>query len=131
MSAVTEYAEAQELFYQRYERYDLERFNRWLLDRPAIVQDLVRRFPPDALYRKLSTGQIVTVVAYSEAGTLRVYVEPDCAGPATAACEVYGVPPNDLVFANKEEVLAAQAKYAPLQPMVKYIIAGVKRGKAK
>jgi CYTH domain-containing protein len=46
----------------------------WLKTRPASVRRLCERLPPDRLYRMKSTGQRVTLIAYSENDTVRVNI---------------------------------------------------------
>ena len=52
-------------------------FNEWLQGRPNCIIDMVKRYPPDVLYRMKSTGQRVTIIAYAEDGTVRVLVSGD------------------------------------------------------
>ena len=52
-------------------------FKEWLQGRSDIILDMVKRYPPDVLYRMKSTGQRVTIIAYAEDGTVRVLVSGD------------------------------------------------------
>lgn len=49
----------------------------WVAKLPAVSRDLAERFPPNYLYRLKSTGQRVTIKAYSDKGTLSVAVSGD------------------------------------------------------
>lgn len=44
----------------------------WLSTRPAVIQDMVRKYPPDKRYRNTETGQLGYILAYSEDGTVRM-----------------------------------------------------------
>lgn len=59
-------------------------FEKWLLTRPKVIQELGRKFPPgeykiaeDAPYSITCSGTIVSIVAYNENGTIRVAVLPE------------------------------------------------------
>lgn len=59
-------------------------FEEWLLTRPKIIQELGRKYPPGeykiaegAPYAITCPGTIVSIVAYSENGTIRVAVLPE------------------------------------------------------
>ena len=54
-----------------------EGWREWVATRPPAVQDLCRRYPPDRLYRMQPTGSRVTLVSYSESGTVTVRVSGD------------------------------------------------------
>ena len=67
----------------------------WVSIRPPVVADLCRRYPPDRLYLMKPTGQRVTLVSYSENGTVTVDVS------AQWNClmferQVFGVDPTSL-----------------------------------
>ena len=49
-------------------------FDEWVASRPPVVQEIIRKLPPDRLYRMKSTGHRVTLIAYAEDGTVRVNV---------------------------------------------------------
>lgn len=49
-------------------------FEKWVATRPDLIQQMVRQFPPDRLYRMRSTGHRVLIHAYSESGTVTVLV---------------------------------------------------------
>jgi hypothetical protein len=38
----------------------------WVASRPAIIQDLCKRFPPDRLYHLKTSNHRVTIVSYKE-----------------------------------------------------------------
>ena len=73
-------------------------WERWVGARPAPVQALCRRFPPNRLYWLDPPGQVVSVLAYGEAGTLTVLVDP-ADNPdrlMLLGLRVFGIPPEDL-----------------------------------
>ena len=51
------------------EYYELEE---WLSDRPQVVKDMARKYPPWNEYRIKSTGQTAILYSYSENGTVTV-----------------------------------------------------------
>lgn len=67
----------------------------WVSSRPPVVQDLCRRFPPDRLYAMKPGGQRVTVVSYSEDGTVTVHVRAEW-NFVIFQREVFGVDPTHL-----------------------------------
>jgi hypothetical protein len=74
---------------------DEKGWNDWVATRPPEVQELCRRLPPDRLYRMKSTGQRVTLLSYSENGTVRVSVSGDY-NFVTFERQVFGVNADDL-----------------------------------
>lgn len=70
-------------------------FREWVESRPSVVQDLVRRYPPNVLYRMKTSGNRGTIVAYAEDGTVRVRVRPEY-NLLDFPREVFGVHPSDL-----------------------------------
>ncbi len=52
-------------------------WDKWVAERPACVQELCRKYPPDRLYKMKTTGQRVTLVSYAEDGTVRVNVSAE------------------------------------------------------
>lgn len=75
--------------------FDMDGFNAWLVGRPAIIQALAARIPPDRLYCIKSTGQRVTLHSYSEGGTVTVNVTGQynlCAFDT----QVFGLNPDNL-----------------------------------
>jgi len=56
-------------------RYDMEMFNEWLKDRPACIQELAAKYPPNRLYSYAPHGQLVTLESYFEDGTVSVSIE--------------------------------------------------------
>ena len=73
-------------------------WERWVAARPAPVQALCRRFPPNRQYWLNPPGQVVSVLAFNESGTLTVLVEPEDNPHALMllAQRVFGIPPEDL-----------------------------------
>ena len=92
--------------------FDTAGFQTWLAERPQVIQDLARRWPPNVVYRLKTTGQIVVLQAYSENGTVRVYVIPECAGPITGGTSVFGIDPADLELVSDEQIEAQQRRFA-------------------
>ena len=67
----------------------------WVASRPPVVADLCRRYPPDRLYMMKPTMQRVTLVSYSENGTVTVDVGSQW-NFVTFEREVFGVDPANL-----------------------------------
>jgi hypothetical protein len=77
---------------------ELASWREWVSSRPPAVKALCEKLPPWHYYDMPKTGQIVTVEAYSENGTVRVNVVGDQISiPAIVSFDVFGVPPDDLV----------------------------------
>lgn len=72
-----------------------ESWDEWVATRPPVVQELCRRLPPDRLYRMRPTGHRVTLVSYSENGTVTVDVGGEF-NAVTFERQVFGVNPDDL-----------------------------------
>lgn len=69
----------------------------WVNTRPAAVAANCKLVPPDRLYELNPTGQRVTIEAYAEDGTVRVYVDPEYnEGWRISGHEVFGIDPKDL-----------------------------------
>jgi hypothetical protein len=76
----------------------LASWDEWVAGRPPAVREMCESFPPWHYYDMPKTGQIVTVRAYAEDGTMRVLVVGDQISiPAIVPLEVFGVPAEDLV----------------------------------
>ena len=71
-------------------------WNEWVSTRPPVVQDLCRRYPPDRLYVLKTTGKRVTILAYSEDGTVIVDVSAQWNNNLLVERVVFGVAPNNL-----------------------------------
>jgi hypothetical protein len=69
--------------------------NEWLQGRPDCIIDMVKRYPPNVLYRMKSTGQRVTIIAYAEDSTVRVLVSGDY-NAIIFDREVFGISLEDL-----------------------------------
>jgi len=52
---------------------DPEGWEQWLSGRPAMIQDMARKYPPNHVYR-MNTGHRCRIVAYDESGTVRVVI---------------------------------------------------------
>ena len=72
-----------------------ESWDEWVATRPPVVQWLCRRLPPDRLYRMKPNRQRVTLVSYSENGTVTVAVSGEF-NAVTFERQVFGVNPDDL-----------------------------------
>ena len=73
------------------ELIDQAGWEEWVSTRPPIVQELCRKYPPDRLYLLNPSGQRVTIVSYSEDGSVTVNVSG-----LFLDREVFGIDPNDL-----------------------------------
>jgi len=63
----------------------------------AAVKAICERLPVDRLYELSPTGQRVTIEAYAEDGTLRVFVDPRFnEGWRISGHQVFGINPDDL-----------------------------------
>ena len=67
----------------------------WVSSRPPVVEALCRRYPPDRLYSMKPHGLRVTLVSYSESGTVTVDVSAQW-NFVTFGRQVFGVDPADL-----------------------------------
>jgi hypothetical protein len=77
-------------------------FNEWVKTRPDYIQELIEKYPPDALYRINKTGQIVTIYLYSEDGTVTVDVSGEF-NLQMIDLRVFGVDPLDLTECDLPE----------------------------
>jgi hypothetical protein len=75
--------------------FDEAGFETWLATRPPVIQALARRLPPDRLYRLASSGHRVTILSYSEAGTVTVIVS-GLYNLVMFDRRVFGIDPDDL-----------------------------------
>jgi hypothetical protein len=76
---------------------DEQAWREWVDTRPPVVKAICERLPPDRLYELSPTGQRVTLEAYAEDGTLRVYVDPDYNEFwRFTGHQVFGINPDDL-----------------------------------
>jgi hypothetical protein len=72
-------------------------WDEWVASRPDAVRKVAEGMPPWFYYDYQETGQIVTIEAYAEDGTLRVTVVGDRISiPTIIPFEVFGVKPEDL-----------------------------------
>lgn len=86
---------------------DGELFNQWFSERPDIIQEMIKKHPPNLLYLLKSSNHRVTLVSYSEDGTITVNVSGDY-NLVMFERSVFGVYPDDLVecdLPTKEEKL--------------------------
>ena len=110
-------------------------WDKWVANRPAVIQELCRRLPGDRLYRLKSYNQRVTLCSYSEDGTVTVIVSGKY-NFVTFDRKVFGISPDDLeecdlpdpeeligtVFTEKKDI------YAFIEAEMPIILAGRKRG---
>lgn len=71
----------------------MEEYNAWLVTRPQVIQDMAASHPPFHYYRMQSTGQLVSILAFSEDRTVRVHVHDEL---GLMDFEVFGVDIDDL-----------------------------------
>lgn len=76
---------------------DLNDYDGWVASRPPAVQKVIKKYPPDTLYRLKTTDQIVTIYSYSEDGTVTVDITHDLNPHKPAGLTVFGIDPADLV----------------------------------
>lgn len=74
---------------------DVDGWNAWVSTRPAAVQDLCKRLPPDRLYLLKTSNRRVTLYSYSEDGTVTVNVTGEY-NMVTFSRQVFGINPDDL-----------------------------------
>ena len=67
----------------------------WVASRPEAVRSTCKRFPPDRLYRLRTTGQRVTILSYSEDGTVTVSLSARY-NLVIFERQVVGITPQDL-----------------------------------
>lgn len=70
-------------------------FDEWLASRPLHIQSLVRRLPPNRLYRHKKSGHRMTIVSYAENGTVTATVSGQY-NFCVFEREVFGIPVDDL-----------------------------------
>lgn len=79
----------------KFTELDQEAWLGWVAERPPVIQDLCRRFPPDTLYRLKTSNHRVTIHSYSEDGTMTVSVRGEF-NLVSFERNVFGVKPEDL-----------------------------------
>jgi hypothetical protein len=85
-------------------------WEKWVSSRPPVIQDLCLRYPPDRLYLLKPNDQLVTLVSYSEDGTVTVYVSSEV-NEVIFDRTVFGVDPLNLVECDvPEQFVLAPAK---------------------
>jgi hypothetical protein len=89
---------------------DQHEWQEWIATRPESVRALAKKYPPDTLYRLDPTGQLVTITAYNEDGSVRVYIDPkfNPRRALSSGFEVFGVDPEAMTPATGKQVLEAQ-----------------------
>jgi hypothetical protein len=71
-------------------------WNEWVQSRPACIQELCGRFPPDRLYRLKDSGDRCTIYSYNEAGTMTVEITGEY-NRCLFERNVFGIAPSNLV----------------------------------
>jgi hypothetical protein len=67
----------------------------WVATRPPVIQQMCAKYPPNLLYRLKTTGDRVTLVAYSENETVWVFVSGEF-NLVTFERQVFGISVTDL-----------------------------------
>ena len=70
-------------------------WDEWVATRPAVIQEMCKRFPPNRLYRLKTSNQRVTLYSYSEDGTLTVNVTGEY-NAVMFERRVFGIKSDDL-----------------------------------
>lgn len=70
-------------------------WDEWLATRPAVIQEMARKYPPNVLYR-IDSGHRVTIYSYSEGRTVTVNVSGKYNFVAFER-RVFGIPIDELV----------------------------------
>lgn len=86
---------------------DDEEWAEWLASRPQKIKQMINSYPPDRLYKMGVTGHRVGIIAYSEDGTVRVWVGGKY-NSVTFERQVFGVDINDLTecdLPGEDEIL--------------------------
>ena len=68
----------------------------WIETRPKSIQKMIKKFPPDILYRMKSTGHRVALYSYEEDGTMTVLVTGKY-NKLSLERRVFGIKAEDLV----------------------------------
>lgn len=74
---------------------DQDGWNEWVSTRPASVQAVCKRLPPNLLYLLKTSNHRVTIYSYSEDGTVTVNVTGEYNFVAFPR-QVFGINPDDL-----------------------------------
>ncbi len=74
---------------------DQEAWHEWVNERPEVIQELCAKFPPDRLYMLKTSNHRVTIVSYSEDGTITVFVSGEF-NEIVFEREVFGVKAEHL-----------------------------------
>ena len=76
-----------------------ESFEEWLADRPQVIQDMARSYPPDqryALTHEHGLQQIGYIYSYAEDGTVTVIFPIEWNPWQEGGRRVFGIKPTDL-----------------------------------
>lgn len=97
-------------------------WKKWVKSRPEIVRAIAEKLPPNRLYRLTTTDQRVTMVSYSEDGTVTVDVSSQF-NAFTLHRQVFGIDPNTLVECDlpseseREEIDALSMTIVSVEPV--------------
>jgi len=88
--------------------YDMIMFDKWLETRPACIQEMGKKYPPNLLYQHKETKQYVTLASYFEDGTVSMDVDPEFnkhrfEGMLNMGKHVFGVNPEELEVCDLPE----------------------------
>jgi len=86
---------------------DIELFNQWVSERPKLIQEMIKKHPPNLLYSLKGGNQRVTIYSYDEDGTVKVNVNGKY-NLIMFGRTVFGVDPEDLTecdLPSKDEKL--------------------------
>ena len=72
-----------------------KQYDDWYNSRPPVIQEMIKKYPINKLYRLKSTGQRVTIYSYSENGTVKVNITGQF-NFVTFSRRVFGIPTIDL-----------------------------------
>jgi len=78
-------------------------WDEWVKTRPECIQKMCASHPADNIYQMKSTKQIVTMISYSEDGTVKVEITNKYVNQVAFDREVFGVDINDLELWNGDK----------------------------
>lgn len=81
---------------------DLAGWEDWLSHRPAVIQEMCKRYPPDRLYLMQPYGKRVTISSYNENGTVAVFVSAHW-NTVIIEQRVFDVDPEHLVECDEPD----------------------------
>ena len=72
-----------------------EEFEEWVEERPECIKEMIKKYPPNLLYRLKTANQRVTIYSYAENNTMTVTVSGDY-NLIDFERNVFGIKPEDL-----------------------------------